>query len=99
MEGQSSVRKQAIFEILCSSRRILRSPMPNEYPAYSNSIKLLFFDAILFIRTQTHDWKQRSQKVTTSNVSNSDILTLIIEGERVNNTRDSDQRNQQLYAH
>ena len=36
MEGQSSVRKQAKFSrrILCSSRRILRSLMPNEHPAF-----------------------------------------------------------------
>ena len=34
MEGQSSVRKQAKFSrrILCSKRRILRSPMLNEHP-------------------------------------------------------------------
>ena len=51
------------------------------------------------LKTQTHDCKQRSQKVTTSIVTNSDILTLIIEDERVNNTRDCDQCNQQLYAH
>ena len=66
---------------------------------YSDSIKLLLFDAIYFsLRTQTHDCKQRSQKVTTSSVTNSDILTMIIEDERVNNTRDCDQCNQQLYA-
>ena len=53
---------------------------------YSNLIKL------------THDWKQRRQKVTTSSVTNSDILTLIIEDERVNNTHDCDQCNQHLYA-
>ena len=36
MEGQSSVSKQAKFSrrILCSKRRILRSPMLNEHPAY-----------------------------------------------------------------
>ena len=34
MEGQGSLRKQAKFSqrILCSRRRILRSPMPNEHP-------------------------------------------------------------------
>ena len=44
----------------------------------------------LSFRTQTHDWKQRSQKGTTSNVTNSDILTLTTEYERVNNTHDCD---------
>ena len=53
MEGQSSVRKQAKFSrrILCSSRRILRSPMPNEHPAFdrertvtlSKSIEIVVF--------------------------------------------------------
>ena len=35
MKGQSSHRKQAKFSrrILCSSQRILRSPMPNEQTA------------------------------------------------------------------
>ena len=34
MEGQSSLRKQAKFSqrILCNSRRILRSSIPNEHP-------------------------------------------------------------------
>jgi len=34
MEGKSPARKQAKFSwrILCSSRRILRCPMPNEHP-------------------------------------------------------------------
>ena len=34
MEGQSSLKTQAKFSrrILCGSRRILRSPMPNEHP-------------------------------------------------------------------
>ena len=46
MEGQSSVRKQAKFSrrILCSSRRILRSPMPNEHPA------------IVGVRTENKIW-------------------------------------------
>ena len=37
MEEQSSLRKQAKFSsrILCSSQRILRSPVPNKYPAIS----------------------------------------------------------------
>ena len=38
--------------------------------------------------------KQRSQKGTTSNVTNSDILTLTTEDERVNNTHDCDRYNQ-----
>ena len=34
MEGQSSLRKQTKFSriILCSNRRILQSPRPNEHP-------------------------------------------------------------------
>ena len=57
--------------------------------------QLNFFSLMPYfsLRTQTHDCKQRSQKVTTSIVTNSDILTLIIEDERVNNTRDCDQYN------
>ena len=40
MEGQSSVSKQAKFSrrILCSKRRILRSPMLNEHPGYKWSL-------------------------------------------------------------
>ena len=43
MEGQSSLRKQAKFSrrILSSSRRILRSPMPNEKPAGCRHILFL----------------------------------------------------------
>ena len=43
MEGQSSVRKKAKFSrrILCSKRRILRSPMLNEHPAIG--VFFLFF--------------------------------------------------------
>lgn len=46
MAGQSSVRKQENFSwrILCSSRRILRSPMPNEHPA------------IVGLRTENRIW-------------------------------------------
>ena len=43
--------------------------------------------------TQSHD-KQRSEKGTTSNVTNSDIFTLTTEDERVNNTHDCDRFNQ-----
>ena len=41
MEGQTSLGKQAKFNqrILCSSRGILRSPMPNEHSAIRSSNK------------------------------------------------------------
>ena len=41
MEGQTSLRKQAKFSprILCSRRRILQSPMPNEHPASAIQIQ------------------------------------------------------------
>ena len=63
--------------------------------------QLNFFSLIAHFsfRTQTHDWKQRSQKGATSNVTNSDILSLTTEDERVNNTHDcKDRYNQDFYA-
>ena len=63
-------------------------------------LDLNFFSLLpyFYFRTPIHDWKQCSQKLTTSNVMNSDVLTFIIEDERVYNTRDCDQCNQNLYA-
>ena len=50
MKGQSSLRKQAKFNlrILCGSQRILRSLMPNQHPACVslkvNSISMVITD-------------------------------------------------------
>ena len=63
MERQSSLRKQTKFSrrILCSSRRILPCPMPNEHPETESSFQLLvrflyfkFLDFVLPTNITTH---------------------------------------------
>ena len=53
---QSSLRKQAKFSqrILCSSRRILWSPMPHEHP---NSVSCSHINDILFCLRENETWE------------------------------------------
>ena len=64
---------------------------------YSNSIKLLFFDATLFIQNPD-TWLETTQPKRKNKPRNKLWLTLTTEDERVNNTHDCDRYNQHLYA-